>query len=147
MVTSSKVTQPCHDGDSSCHDQLLSSGLPVCPLHCLLPSSQLRGDSRPWFHRCLPFSMPHLTTVVVHNINRQGGERHHTLWARSAGLNPLLCGPPSYVINRQTWTQSSPLIASLKVLGQELGLHLPQTLDHTAASPLSPCPPPYQPTS
>lgn len=110
MVTSSKVTQPCHDGDSLFQDRLLSSRLPCSPSS---PASQLRGDPRPWFHWCLLFSVPHLTSVSVHSINGQVGRE-------TPRLNPLLCGPPPMSPRSrfpQTWTQSSPLIASTKALG------------------------------
>lgn len=91
MVTSSKVTQPCHGGDSPFHDQLLSSGLPVCPPPPQLPNS----EEIPGPGSTDSFLVPHLTAVSVHSTHQQVSSKTPVkLWASSAGPSPLFCGPP-----------------------------------------------------
>lgn len=129
MVTSSKVTQPCHDGDSPFHDQLLSSGLPVCPPLPHLPSFPTQKRSEALVPLMLALFSCLTRPLSGHSSHTQVSRRHQlgsgpevqgpppVLWAPSHATHIRL---PTY---RQTWTQSSPLIPSTRPRGPTAHTH------------------------
>lgn len=94
MATSSKVTQACHDGDNSFHDQLLSQ-IPSSSTHQSNPahpppyfpiSEEIPGLSGSDVHILL---MVPLITLSTHSNRWVGRQMIPKLWAWHAGTSQL----------------------------------------------------------
>ena len=94
MATSSKVTQACHDGDNSFHDQLLSQDpefihppIKPCSPTSLFP--HLKGDTRPGGSDVHILLMVPLITLSTHSNRQVGRQMIPKLWAWHAGTSQL----------------------------------------------------------